>query len=110
MKQQTIVFKISDNLKDKVKELGSSEKMLNNVPIPFSFKDNFITAIIGNKKCNYTLLRNIITQLVTFHSYDDLKLVVFSTKEKIHNFDDYKFLPHFFSNDRNVRFMSEDND
>ena len=99
-----------DNLKDKVKELGSSEKMLNNVPIPFSFKDNFITAIIGNKKCNYTLLRNIITQLVTFHSYDDLKLVVFSTKEKIHNFDDYKFLPHFFSNDRNVRFMSEDND
>ena len=99
-----------DNLREKVKELGMSEKKLENVPIPFSLKENFVSALIGNKNNTYKMLQNIILQLITFHSYDDLKIVFLSTKDKILHFEDYKELPYCFSDDKNVRFYASDND
>lgn len=101
---------IEDELKDKAKELGTSEKNLQNVPIPYSFRENYITAIIGDKKLNYKLIDNILFQLLTFHSYDNLKIVIFSSKNKIYNWDKYRMLPHVFSDDKTVRFIADNND
>lgn len=101
---------IEDNLKDKVEELSNCEKILQNVPIPFSFKENYITAIVGQKKYRYILLNNILFQLLTFHSYDNLKIIVFSSKNKIYNFDKFRTLPHFFNNDKTIRFIADKND
>lgn len=101
---------VEDELKDKAKSLGTSEKKLENVPIPFSFRENYIIAIIDENKLKYKLIDNIIFQLVTFHSYDDLKIVIFSSKEKKYNWDKYRLLPHVFSDDKSVRFIADDND
>ena len=101
---------IEDNLKDKVEELNNSEKILQNVPIPFSLSENYITAIVGQKKYRYILLNNILFQLLTFHSYDNLKIIIFSSKNKIYNFDKFRTLPHFFSNDKTIRFIADKGD
>ncbi len=97
---------VEDNLKDSVKELTLSPKILDNVPILYSFKENYISAIIGNDELKYKFIDNILLQIVTFHSYDDLKIVIFTSKNKENNFTKYKILPHCFSNDKTIRFFS----
>lgn len=99
-----------DNLKDDLKTFELVDKNLIDVPIPFSFKDNYISAIIGDNHLTFKLLENILMQLVTFHSYDNLKIAIFTTKDKEDRWDDIKILPHIFSNDKTVRYFSSDND
>lgn len=95
-----------DNLLDKVRELQNNKTMLENVPIPYSLRDNFITAIIGDKISQDKLIKNIILQLTTFHSYDDLKIAVFTSKEKKKKYSSIKSLPHLWSNDKSVRYFA----
>ena len=99
-----------DNLLDKVSELNKSSKILEKVPIPFSFRDNFISAVIGKNELNYKLTKNILLQLVTFHSYDNLKIVILTSKNREYNFEEFRILPHIFSNDKSIRFFATEND
>ncbi len=99
-----------DNLKEDVKKLEQADKSLKNVPIPFSLRNNFISAIIGKEYLTKRLAKNIILQLMTFHSYDNLKLVVFTTKEKEDTWKDVRILPHNFSNDKQIRYFASNND
>ncbi len=99
-----------DNLLDKVNELNKSPKILEKVPIPFSFRDNYISAIIGKDNLNYKIVKNILLQLVTFQSYDNLKIVILTSKNKEFNFEEFKILPHIFSNDKSIRFFATEND
>ena len=95
-----------DVLIDKVKELQSSKIMLENVPIPFSFRENYISAIIGDRIYQNRVIKNILLQLMTFHSYDDLKIAIFTTEENKNNYNSVKSVPHLWSNDKSVRYFS----
>lgn len=95
-----------DVLIDKVKELQSSKIMLENVPIPFSFRENYISAIIGDRIYQNRVIKNILLQLTTFHSYDDLKIAIFTTEENKNNYNSVKSVPHLWSNDKSVRYFS----
>jgi len=99
-----------DNLMDMVNKLGSEPKNLVDVPIPFSFIDNKIAAIVSNEEDSKAFINNILVQLMAFHSYDDLKIVVFTNKENEHRWDFIKVLPHSWSDDKTLRFLATDND
>lgn len=99
-----------DNLKEDLKKLETADKNLSDVPIPFSFKDNNISALIGNDSLTIKVIENIILQLVTFHSYDNLKIVIFTNKDKEDRWDKVKILPHMFSNDKQIRYFASNND
>ena len=99
-----------DKLREEVKKLETADKNLKNVPIPFSLSENYISAIIGTDDLNKKIVRNLILQLVTFHSYDNLKLAIFTNKDKESDWDDIKILPHCFSNDKSIRYFASDND
>lgn len=99
-----------DNLKEIVNRVGSDPKNLQGVPVTFSFSENATSALVGNHDNIKEYLKQLILQIVTFHSYDDLKIAMF-TNEK--NKDDYsylKMLPHSFSNDKEIRFFGTNND
>lgn len=100
----------SDNLKDMVNKLGSEPKILNDVPIPFYIKDNFITGVIGEYENSIRFINNLVLQLVAFHSYDDLKIVVLTNDDNIGNWEYMKVLPHTFSNDCSIRFIAANSD
>lgn len=55
-------------------------------------------------------VRRLILQIITFHSYDDLKIVFLTNKDKEYNWEFAKALPHTFSNDKEIRFLATDND
>lgn len=98
-----------DELKKETEEILENLKMLYNVPIVYSFLNKKITAIMGNVDV-FAFIDNIILQLVTFHSYDDLKLVFLVSNKNKGLWEKYKELPYCFSDDKKVRFFAVDDE
>lgn len=99
-----------DNLKDMVSKLGSEPKTLENVPIEYSFMKNYISGIIGDERISGEYMRQILLQLVTFQSYDDLKIIILTDEENAYQWKMFKNLPHCFTDDLALRFFATTND
>ena len=98
-----------DNLKKLVERLGSEPKILENVPIPYSFKTNYISGIYGfNNLHDY--VRRLLIQIQAFHSYDDLKIIILTDDEHENEWNYLKLDPHLFSDDKSIRFFATNND
>ena len=104
-------FSIDESdLRKEADKLKEEYEYIYNVPIGFSFYENKSTAIMGKRIKTVNFLNNILLQLLTFYSYDDLKIVVFTDKKNEKDWDYLKYLNHTFSNDRTIRFYSTDYD
>lgn len=99
-----------DKMKDILSTLVNEPKELNNVPIAYSFYQKNITAVIGDYELSKRFMDNILLQLITFHSYDELKIVVLTNKDYENDWDYLKVCPHCFNDFRTVRFFSSTND
>ena len=97
-----------DPLKDDAQKIVDENKNLIGVPVGYSFFNKKATAIMGMDEKLYPFLYNIILQLITFHSYDDLKIVIFTDKQRESKWEIFKNLPHCFSNNKSVRFFATD--
>ena len=97
---------VEDKLMDKMKDIGTCDKILEEVPIPFSFRDNYISAIVGKEKLQKKIIDNIMLQLMTFHGYESLKIAIFTSRDNEKNWEKYKSLPHLWSNGKNIRFFA----
>ena len=98
-----------DNLKKMLSELGSTPKILENVAIPYSFKVNYISGVYGLSNL-HNLIRRLIIQILAFHSYDDLKIVILTDEEREHEWSFLKLAPHLFTDDKTMRFFATNND
>lgn len=95
-----------DDLKDVTNKLVSDSKDLENVPITISFVDKYITALVGESPIIEKISYGIILQLIAYHSYDDLKLVILTSEENAHFWEFAKVLPHCWNNDKTVRYFA----
>ena len=64
-----------DNLKSKLKELSSEDKNLTNVPVPFSFSENYVSALIGPDKLVNKVMDNKREELSKLSKEELLKLL-----------------------------------
>ena len=99
-----------DNLIKMLDDLGNEFSLLNNVPISYSFADNNITAVTGLVPKSLYFVYNSLLQLMAYHSYDNLKIVVFTNSR---NSNKWKFLKeslYCFSDDKNIRFYAENSE
>lgn len=102
-------FEIDDNiLKDKASAIIENYKYIKDAPIGYSFQKNKTTAIMGSNKKSCTFINNIILQFITFYSYDDLKIAVFTNHDNLNYFEYIKYLNHNFTNDKSFRLFSTD--
>lgn len=100
---------LEDNLKNMVLNLGQEPKLLANVPVILSFRNTFISGIVGGNEINeYT--RRLLIQLLAMHSYDELKIVFLTDEEKEYHWRVFKSIPHCFTDDKKLRFFATDND
>ena len=81
-------------------------KYIHDVPYSFSFAENNISAVVGEKHCTNRMLDNIFLQIMTFHSYSDLKIVVFTSEENSKRWDYLKILPHCWNNQHSIRYFA----
>lgn len=94
-----------DNLKEIVSKLGSEPKNLVDVPITLNLYKKYLSAMIGSYELNHSLIEKILLQLITFHSYDDLKIVILTNKDNEKDWEFMKILPHNWSNDHSIRYF-----
>ena len=95
-----------DELRKLADQMVADYKYIPSVPIGYSFTENRITAIMGYQNKIYPFIDNIIIQMLTFCSYEDLKIVVFTTEENEDKWDYIKYLNHNFNNEKTFRFFS----
>ena len=81
-------------------------KYIHDVPYPFSFADSFISAVVGEKKFTNKMLDNIFLQIMTLHSYADLKIIVFTNEENADRWQYLKVLPHCWNNEHSIRYFA----
>ena len=98
-----------DNLIDILNDIADSSKVIHSAPITVSLTEKNISALIIKKNENIeNFLRNLIVQLITFQSYEDLKLVFLLNQEGAEILNYAKMLPHVWSKNRQIRFFTHD--
>ena len=98
-------------LKDQLRSIQKDSLYLKNVPIAISLIHNRVLPVIidENKYKNY--IDSLLLQLISFHSNSNLKLVFLVSEENHSVWDNYKYLPHVFDEQNNIRFFAyEKND
>ena len=91
-----------DDLKKKLFDLGGSEKKIKDVPVSISLTAKNVLAITGDTKNGYAFLESLILQILTYHSYEDLKIVILTSNEKYNNFEYLKLTPFVWNNEKNI--------
>lgn len=99
-----------DNLQDAMYALGAEPKELHDVPISVSLTDHTTVGIYGNDTQRKRLLKSLILQMIALHSYDELKLMLITDESESGEWDFIRPIPHFWSDDKTVRFFAVDLD
>jgi len=99
-----------DNLLEMTHVLGQKKRILQNVPITYSFFQNIVTGIVGESSITKAFMHRVALQIMTNYSYDEVKIVTFTSKDNESNWDYIRTIPHSWSNDRTFRFFGSSND
>ncbi len=98
-----------DNLVEILNYVANKSKNIKDAPITMSLAEKNIAAIIGkDDEQVYNYIKNIIMQLITFHSYRDLKIVCLAKKERQEEWEYLKMLPHVWDDTKQIRFFADD--
>ncbi len=102
--KEKFTIETEDNLFLEMKKVIEDSLYIENVPISYTFTKHNINAIVGTKKLIKQFMDCLFLQILTFHSYTDLKIVVF-TKEPS-KWDYLKIVPHCWDNQKNIRYFA----
>lgn len=97
-----------DDLRKQADQLVEDFKYLPRVPIGYSFYQNKTTAVMGSDYKVTHFMHNILLQLMTFYSYEDVKIVLFTNRERKPQWNYLRYLKHCFNNEETVRFFADD--
>lgn len=99
-----------DNLIEILNSIVHKSKILRNVPITISLAEKNISGLIvkDNDRLVEKFVQNLVMQLITLHSYQDLKLVFLLKEDKKNKWEHLKTIPHIWDNSKQMRFWAED--
>ncbi len=95
-----------DNLFQEVYKIVDETKILKDVPITFSLLEKTNISFVFNSESRDKYINNIVTQLITYHSANDLKIVILTNKKHEKFWEYTKFLPHCWSDNKSIRFFA----
>ncbi len=99
-----------DNLLDIAHSLGKKERILMDVPITFSFFENKTSGIVGDPITTKDFIDRLVLQMMANYSYDELKIVTFTSIDNENDWDYIKTIPHSWSNDHVFRYFGSSNE
>ena len=99
-----------DELKKQADDLVRKYMYIENVPIGYSLYKNIITDVMGDYTKDIYFINNIFVQLLSFYSYEDLKIVVFTNEQNTKYWEYLKYLNHNFSSDKSIRLYAVDSE
>ena len=95
-----------DKLDEQMRLLAESPKIIENVPIIVSFKDAYMSGVIGDREKVVAFAKGLILQMATYYGYDEVKFVFIYDEEEENEFEFVKWLPHSWSNDKTERYIA----
>ncbi|MFA5693053.1 MAG: type VII secretion protein EssC, partial [Acholeplasmataceae bacterium] len=95
-----------DNLRENLDKLINESKDVADVPICIPLTEKYTTAIVGIDLLTNSFIDGLLLQLMTFHSYEDLKIVFFTNEKKAARWEYLKILPHCWTDDKEMRFFA----
>ncbi len=95
-----------DNLDEKMRLIVENNKEIEGVPITESLTEKNILAITGKYEYIKPYLDILLLQMIALHSYDELKIVVFTNETRSGNWNYMHRLPHAFSDKKDIRFLA----
>ncbi len=100
----------SDDLEEELRSIIKKNNTLVDVPVTMNFREKNITALIGK----FDLLRRytdgLILQMLAYHSYDELKIAIFTNDSNRSYWEKLKNSPYCWNNDKTVRYFATDSD
>ena len=93
-----------DGLFIKMKKIVDKSLTISDVPVTYTFTKNSINAIVGEKELLKEFLDCVFLQMLTFHSYTDLKIIVFTKNPT--KWEYLKIAPHCWDNQKKTRYFS----
>ncbi len=96
----------TDELLKEVYKVGAQSKTLENVPVSLNFISRNIVAIIGTAANKKQFIEGLLLQILAYHSYEDLKIVVFTNEQNESNWDFLKITPHCWNNSKTFRYFA----
>lgn len=101
---------VDDHLQDAMLSLGSEPKVLSDVPISVSLVDNMTVGLCGTHEMTTNMLKAFVLQMIALHSYDELKLMLLCEEQEAEEWSFVKCIPHFWNDEKNVRFFATNPD
>ena len=93
-----------DKLRDVALALVAESRDMENVPITINLTKKNISAIIGNYGITKPFIDGLLLQMITYHSYDNLKIVVFTNDNNSRDWDKIRNIPYCWDNSKTVRY------
>lgn len=100
----------TDDLTEMMYSFGEKKRVLKNVPVCLPLVERFVSGIYGSKNILYSYVKNLILQIVTLHSYDEVKLVMIYDESRSGDFSFTRLLPHTMNDERTVRYIATDSE
>ena len=102
---------VSDSLQDRPAQIKEEFRKLVNVPVGVSLIDHKLLGIAGpsDRHGATSLMQVIAAGIAASHSYTDVKMVFLydeKDKDSLPDWECMRWLPHVWSEDRKIRFMS----
>jgi len=99
-----------DDLKDIITDLVNESKDLDNVPITLNFREHNKVGIIGDKTIMNSFIDNLMLQVMAYHGYDMLRVIILTNESNKNYWDKYRNLTHLWNNEKSVRFYATNKD
>lgn len=93
-----------DALLTEMKSIVDESLTITDVPITYTFTNQSINAIVGESQLIKEFMDCVFLQMLTFHSYTDLKIVVF-TKD-VQKWEYLRIAPHCWDNQKTIRYFA----
>ena len=99
-----------DALQNAMLYLSEEPKEIHDVPISIALTENTAVGIYGELAKAEDILKSFVLQMISLHSYDELKLMLLTDESGALAWDFVKFIPHFWSDDKSIRFFAASSD
>lgn len=97
-----------DPLVEKANELAERFSTIPNAPALMDLNKYRVVGLVGNEEDLKGFCRALVTQIVTHHSPDEVKLAAFMSKMQTGEWDWLRWLPHVWDDKRSGRFLFQD--
>ncbi|ODM25548.1 type VII secretion protein EssC [Clostridium sp. Bc-iso-3] len=98
----------NDPLMSEPQKLHDEFSQVSDIPVCVPLFHLGTAGIIGSRSEVLKNVRALIMQLATFHSYEEVKIILVYPKEEADEWEWIRWLPHVWNENRQIRFLAND--